>query len=394
MSAALQQALDSVLANTVASAGGVPGVVAMATDRNGTIYEGAAGVRQAGTDTAMTTDSIVFLASCTKAITGIAVMQLVEEGLIKLEDEAARYVPEIGQCQVLTGFDADGQPLLRAPVRPITVNHLMLHTSGLAYEFFSADEARYRQLKGVPTILACNADCIKSVLLFDPGEAWCYGSNIDWLGLIVEKFRGKRLGEVLRERLFGPLGMNDTSFELSPSMRSRLVTIHQRQPNGEIVAVPELVLPQPPVMDMGGHGLYGTTGDYLKFIRMILNDGNGTYGRVLKPETVAALAKNGLGALKTPGWTTSMPNLANSGDFFPGFSKSWSYSFQVNATPLPTGRPAGSLSWAGIANSFYWIDRQTGVGGMWNTQILPFLDVSSWPGYVNFETTVYQQLAR
>ena len=117
------------------------------------------------------------------------------------------------------------------------------------------------------------------------------------------------------------------------------------------------MLPQPPVMDMGGHGLYGTTGEYMKFIRMILNDGNGTYGRVLKAETVAARAQNGLGTLKVPGWQTSMPTLSNSGDFFPGASKSWAYSFQVNDHQLPTGRTAGSLSWAGLANSFYWIDR-------------------------------------
>jgi methyl acetate hydrolase len=147
-------------------------------------------------------------------------------------------------------------------------------------------------------------------------------------------------------------------------------------------------------MDMGGHGLYSTTGEYLKFIRMILNNGNGPHGRVLKAETVDAMSLNGLGALKTRAWVTAAPPLANSGDIFPGLSKSWAYSFQVNDEDAPTGRPAGSLSWAGIANSYYWIDRKNGIGGMWNTQILPFLDVASWPGYVNFETTVYQHRQR
>ena len=390
MSAALTQALDNVLANTVASAGGTPGVVAMATDRNSNFYEGAAGVRQLGADAPMTVDSVVFLASCTKAITGVAIMQLVEEGLLKLEDDAARYVPDLGNIQVLTGFDAAGQPQLRAPSQAITVNHLMLHTSGLGYAFFSADEERFREIRGVPSILACNYDAIQSVLLHDPGEAWTYGTNIDWLGLIVEKLRGKRLGEVFEERIFGPLGMTDIAFDMSPGMRERLATIHQRQPDGQLVAVPELVLPQPPAMDMGGHGLYSTTGEYLKFIRMMLNNGNGPHGRVLKAETVDAMSLNGLGALKTRAWVTAAPPLANSGDIFPGLSKSWAYSFQVNDEDAPTGRPAGSLSWAGIANSYYWIDRKNGIGGMWNTQILPFLDVASWPGYVNFETTIYQ----
>ncbi len=390
MMKALEPVLDSILNYTVANAGGVPGVVAMATDRHGNFYEGAAGVRQLGSPQAMTADSVMLLASCTKAVTGAAVMQLVEEGLVSLDDAAKKYVPDIGKCQVLTGFDAAGKPQLRAPTCDITLRHLMLHTSGLCYEFFSADEARYRAAAGVPSIFASCYDALQSVMIHDPGERWSYGPNIDWLGKIVEVLRGKALGAVFSERIFAPLGMQDIGFEMSPSMRARLAAVHQRAADGSLAAVPELVLPQPPLMDMGGHGLYSTVGEYMKFIRMMLNDGAGPHGRVLAAATVAGMVRNGLGELTCGAWETSMPPLANSGDFFPGLSKSWAFTFQVNDEAFPTGRPAGSLSWAGIANCFYWIDRQTGIGGMWGSQVLPFMDIGSYPGFVEFETAVYR----
>ena len=390
MSHALKTALDAVLANTVNSAGGAPGVVAMVTDRTDNLYEAAYGLRALGSAQPMTLDSVMLMASCTKAITGVAVMQLVEEGALSLDDEARRYLPEIAQCQVLTGFDAAGQPQLRPPTRQITLRHLMLHTAGFGYEFFSADEQRYRAVAGLPSTLACNFAAINSVLLHDPGERWTYGPSIDWLGLIVEKLRGKQLGAVLQERVFDPLAILDMAFELTPAMRARLATIHQRAPDGKLTPVPELGLPQPPTMHMGGAGLYGSTGEYLKFIRMILNDGAGPQGQVLRPETVAEMCQNGLGTLHSGAWQTAAPTLANSGDFFPGLKKSWAYTFQVNDEDTPTGRPAGALSWAGLANCYYWIDRKNGVGGMWCSQILPFLDMGSYPGYVDFETTVYQ----
>jgi methyl acetate hydrolase len=390
MSHALKTALDAVLANAVDSAGGAPGVVAMVTDRTDNLYEAAYGLRALGSAQPMTLDSVMLMASCTKAITGVAVMQLVEEGALSLDDEAQRYLPEIAQCQVLTGFDAAGQPQLRPPTRQITLRHLMLHTAGFGYEFFSADEQRYRAVAGLPSSLACNFAAINSVLLHDPGERWTYGPSIDWLGLIVEKLRGKPLGAVLQERVFDPLAIHDMAFELTPAMRARLATIHQRAPDGQLTPVPALGLPQPPTMHMGGAGLYGSTGEYLKFIRMILNDGAGPQGQVLRPETVAAMCQNGLGTLHSGAWQTASPPLANSGDFFPGLKKSWAYTFQVNDEETPTGRPAGALSWAGLANTYYWIDRKNGVGGMWCSQILPFLDIASYPGYVDFETTVYR----
>ena len=387
-------AADTILNCTVNAAGGAPGVVAMATDRKANFYEGAAGRRELGKDQPMTTDSVMAIFSTTKALTGTCVMQLVEEGKLRLGDAAKRYVPEIAEIQVLDGFDSSGQPKSRAPKRDITVNDLMLHTAGFCYEFFSHDDLKYRNAKGIPTVVSSSFASIRTVLLHDPGERWTYGCNVDWLGRIVEQQRGKRLGEVMKERIFDQLGMVDIGFTMSESMKARRATIHDRAMDGKLTPLPDLVLPQPPEMDMGGHGLYASVGEYMKFIRMMLNDGAGPNGRVLKAETVAQMCQNGLGSLKSGGWTTSIPSLSNDGEFFPGLPKSWAYTFQVSEVPTPSGRPAGSLMWAGLANLFYWIDRKNGVGGFWGSQILPFQDVASYPGFVDFETAVYQHLPR
>ncbi len=396
MSQALKKSADAILSDTTSRYGGAPGVVAMVTDRGGNVYEGASGRRELGRDQPMTTDSVFAIFSTTKAICGVAVMQLVEEGRISLDDAARKYVPEIAEIEVLTGFDTAGQPITRAPKRDITVNDLMLHTSGLGYEFFSADDLKYRTAKGIPTIVSCTNASIKTVLLHDPGAAWTYGCNIDWLGKIVEQQRGRRLGEVLNERVFAPLGITDMAFTMSDSMKARRVTIHDRAADGKLTPLPDLALPQPPELDCGGHGLYASIGEYMKFIRMVLNDGAGPNGRVLKPETVASMTRDGLEpmGLAAGGWPTSIPSLSNAGEFFPGLAKGWSYTFMTNREPAPTGRPAGSLMWAGLANCFYWIDRQNGIGGYWASQILPFQDTASYPGFVEFESAVYRQLKR
>lgn len=389
----LRVSLDAVLAQTTQRHGGVPGVVAMATDRHANFYEGAAGTRELGLDLPMHTDAVFAIFSTTKALTATCALQLVEEGRLRLDDPAGHYLPEIDALQVLEGFDAAGRPQTRPPKRPITINDLMLHTSGLCYEFFSSDDLRYRTALGIPTVVACSPESIRTVLLHDPGAAWTYGVNIDWLGRIVEQLRGQRLGVVMAERIFGPLGMRDIGFGLSASMQDRRVTIHDRAADGKLTPLPALALPDPPPMDMGGHGLYATVGEYMKFIRMVLNDGAGPHGRVLQAQTVEAMCRDGLSAmgLSAGGWRSSIPSLSNSGEFFTGTPKGWAYSFMTNRQRTPSGRPAHSLMWAGLANCYYWIDRSNGIGGYWATQILPFQDAASYPGFVEFETAVYHQ---
>ena len=389
----IKQAADTVLDYSVNRAGGAPGVVAMATDRNGNFYEGCAGRRELGKDQPMTLDSVMAIFSTTKALTGTCIMQLVEEGKIKLDDAAKKYVPELAELQVLDGFDAAGQAKTRAPKRDITVNDLMLHISGLCYEFFSHDDLKYRTAKNIPTVVSSTFASIRTVLLHEPGERWTYGVSIDWLGRIVEQQRGKRLGEVMKERIFAPLGMTDIGFTMNDSMKARRAVLHDRAQDGKLTPLPDLILPQPPEMDMGGHGLYASVGEYMKFIRMFLNDGAGPNGRVLKAETVAQMVKNGLpDKLTSGGWKTSIPSLSNDGEFDPGITKTWAYTFQRNEEETVTGRPAGSLMWAGLGNLFYWIDRKNGIGGFFGSQILPFLDVAAYPGFVDFEAAVYRSL--
>ncbi|BDH60697.1 1,4-butanediol diacrylate esterase [Lysinibacillus sp. PLM2] len=386
----LQETLDKILRNTVNRAGGAPGVVAIVTDREGNIYEGSAGVRDLNTKTPMTIDSVFSLFSTTKAITGSVLMKLVEEGKVSLEDPVKKYVPEIEEIKVLEGFDTNGEPILREPKTDVTINMLMLHTAGFGYEFFSHEDRKYRESTNTPTLLTSTFDSVKSVLLFEPGERWNYGVNIDWVGKVVEAVEGKRLGQVLQEKIFSPLDMTDISFALTPSMEERRATMHTRNQEGTLIPQRDLVIPQPPEMDMGGHGLFASIGEYMKFIRMLLNDGAG----VLESETVTKMAQNGLGELKSGGWITSDTTLSNDGEFFPGVTKSWSYTFQVNEEELPTGRPAGQLMWAGLANLYYWIDRENGIGGFWATQMFPYQDPASYLGYLEFESAVYHLLKK
>jgi methyl acetate hydrolase len=389
MAESLKSACDAVLRRTVSGMPRVPGVVAMATGRNANIYEGAAGKRVLGQDADMTADSVFAIYSATKAVAATSVLQCVEDGLIDLDAPAKRYAPEIGELQVLDGIDAGGRPKLRPPKRDITTRMLMLHTSGLGYGLFNETYGRLAAEHGWPSTTSGRLASLMTPLLFDPGERWEYGSNIDWCGQIVERVRGQRLGEVLRERLLEPLGMHDTAFTMTPAMRERLTRIHQRDASGDLTPL-DLELPQDPDVHMGGHGLYSTVGDYMKFIRMWLNDGAGPDGPVLRPETVRAAARNGIGVLRIRALPTTNRAEANEAEFFPGIPKSWAYSFMVNEEDAPTGRPAGALGWAGLANCYFWIDRQNGIGGFWATQILPFADEVSFGGYLEFETAVYR----
>jgi len=389
----LQSSLDAVLANSVSGDPRVPGVVAMVTDREGNIFEGAAGSRDLGTGVPMTNDTVFAIFSTTKAITGTAALQCLEEGLLDLDAPAKQYAPEIGALQVLDGFDGDGNPILRAPKRDITTRMLLLHTAGFGYDFFNENYNRLAENHGQPSVITASRASIETPLLHDPGDRWVYGTNIDWAGQVVEGIRGKRLGDVFSERIFPQLGITDMGFTMSPSMAERRATMHLRGEDGSLTPQPDLVLDQNPEVHMGGHGLYATVGEYMKFIRMWLNDGVGANGRVLKKETVEMAVQNGLEdhheVTVLPG---VIPWLSNDAEFFPGLKKSWSFTFMVNDQTAPTGRPAGAIGWAGLANLFYWIDRQNGIGGFWATQILPFADAASFGGYMELETATYDAM--
>ncbi|UZJ24011.1 beta-lactamase family protein [Rhodococcus antarcticus] len=385
---AIAAAADAVVQRVGAE---VPGVVAGVTDREQNLYLGAAGSRDLGTGEPMTTDTVMAIFSTTKAITGTTALQLVEQGDLDLDAPASDYVPALGDVQVLDGFDDAGQPVLRAPRSAITTKQLLLHTAGFGYDFFNTQYNRLATEHGQPSIVSATRRALQTPLLFDPGTQWEYGSNMDWAGQVVEAITGKRLGEVMQERVFAPLGMTDSAFTLTDATRPRLATMHQRGEDGTLVPT-EFQLPEPEI-HMGGHGLHSTVGDYLRFLRMWLNDGASDSGEaVLKPETVRMAEANHLGDLKVKMLPGVIPSLSNDAEFFPGMPKSWAYTFMVNDEDAPTGRPAGSLAWAGLANLYYWIDRRNGIAGFWGTQILPFADAASVTGYLEMETAVYDAL--
>lgn len=385
----LKSSADALL-GAAASAGDVPGVIAAATNRDGSIYEGAFGKRVLGGD-AMTLDTVVWIASMTKALTGTAAMQMVEQGKLTLDGAASQVLPELGRVRVLTGWDANGKPVTRAPKRPITLRHCLTHTAGWAYELWNADVERYQKATGTPGIISCANKALTTPLIYDPGERWIYGIGIDWAGKMVEAASGQRLGDYLSENLFSPLGMNDIAYKIRPNMRDRMAKVHIRNAEG-VLGPMDFEIPQNPEFEMGGGGLYGTVGDYLKFVRMMLNKGSGNGNQVLRPETVALMSRNAMGNVKVENLKTNMPALTHDAEFFPGMDKSWGLSFMINNTQAPTGRTAGSLAWAGLANTYFWIDQSKGVAGVYLTQVLPFVDHKALPLFFAFESEVYRAL--
>ena len=382
---------DKVLKDAV-SKGDVPGVTAAATDAKGTTYEAGFGKRVLGEPADMTPDSVVWIASMTKAITGAAAMQLVERGKLKLDAPAKEVAPQLGDVAVLDGFDSAGKPKTRKPKRDITLRHLLTHTAGFGYDIWSPEVGKYMEAMEVPGVISCQNKALTTPLLFDPGERWFYGINIDWAGKMVEAASGKKLGQYMRDNILGPLGMDSTGFSITDSMRKRLAKIHHRGPDGALQPDTALELTQEPEFEMGGGGLYSTAGDYLKFVRMMLNQGKSDRGEaVLKPATVAEMSKNAMGDTRVCMLKTAAPPFSNDAEFFPGMDKQWGLSFMINNDEAPTGRSPGSLAWAGLANTYYWIDQKKGVGGVYITQILPFVDVKSLPLFYAFESAVYRQ---
>ena len=383
---AIRESIDALLSQGVAS-GAVPGVVAAVANREGVLYEGAFGERALGSGDAMTADSVCWIASMTKAITSVAAVQCVERGHLKLDEPAKNICPELAKVGVLTGFDADGQPVTRPPKRDITLRHLLTHSAGFSYEIWNTDMQKVQAALQIPSVTECKNKALSLPLLFDPGERWEYGINIDWAGKMIEAVSGKTLGQYLKANILDPLGMHSTAFYINDDMRKRLATTHLRGPDGKLAVFP-FEIPQAPEFEMGGGGLYGTAGDYLKFLRMVLNYGQLAGERILTPEGTAALGMNHMGDCRVYNLKAAIP-LTNDAEFFPGIEKSWSLAFQINHEAAHTGRPAGGMMWAGLANSYFWVDQTNGLAGVYITQIFPFADHQSLPLFYDFEKAVY-----
>jgi methyl acetate hydrolase len=369
----------------------IPGVVAMAANSKEAIYQGAFGKRDLSKDDAMTLDSVFWIASMTKAITAAAGMQLVEQGKLSLDAPIGKLLPDLASPQVLEGFDSQGAPKLRPAKNPITLRHLMTHTAGFAYDMWNGDMVQYLEQTGTPGVIGCKNAALKTPLMTDPGTRWEYGTNIDFVGKAVEAVSGKRLDAYLRDHLFTPLGMTDTGFKIGEAQRKRLVAMHARGEDGALAPIP-FELEQDPEFHMGGGGLYGTAADYIKFTRMILNKGRGNGHQILKAETVAMTGQNHIGELNMPKLTSAVAFATNDVDLYPGMDKKWGLSFLINTAKTPEGRSPGSLAWAGLANTYFWIDPSRDVSGVILMQLLPFVDKDCLEAFSGFERGVYAGL--
>jgi methyl acetate hydrolase len=369
----------------------IPGVVAVAASGKDIIYQGAFGKRDLSKDAAMTSDSVFWIASMTKAITTAAAMQLVEQGKLSLDAPIGNLLPDLASPHVLEGFDASGEPVLRPARNAITLRHLMTHTAGFCYDMWNGDLASYLAKTGLPAITTCKNDALKTPIMSDPGTRWEYGTNIDFVGKAVEAGSGKRLDAYLRDHLLAPLGMNDTAFKITDSMRKRLVGMHARGEDGTLAPLP-FELEQDPEFHMGGGGLYGTAGDYIKFCQMILNKGKGNGNQVLKPETIALMSQNHIGELVMTKMTSVAAIYTNDVDLYPDIVKKWGLSFMINTAMTPEGRSAGSLAWAGLANTYFWIDPDRDVAGVILMQLLPFADKKCLEAFAGFERGIYAGL--
>jgi CubicO group peptidase (beta-lactamase class C family) len=382
----LAQDVDRLLIEATASRA-LPGVVAMATTADGTIYEGAFGKASLDDDAKMTLDTVFHIASMTKAITGVAAMQLVEQGRIALEQPAGEIVAQLGEPSVLDGFDAAGAPKLRPARGTITLRNLLTHTAGFAYDVWNPELARFYKVSGLPAARTGRLAALQAPLASDPGTRWEYGINIDWVGRIVEAVSGQTLEDYLRAHVFDPLGMADSGFLLRPDMDARRVPTHKREADGGLTPQP-IDPPRVPEFFNGGGGLHATASDYLAFVRAILNGGGG----ILKPETVALMGQNHIGALNVQPMLSQNKDSSYDVDLFPDMAVKWGLTFLINTQDVSGRRSAGSLAWAGLRNTYYWIDPKKRVGGVFMTQILPFADPIVLRYFADFERAVYAAL--
>ncbi len=367
-----------VLLEAAVSNGALHGVAAVVVDRNGLLFHHAAG--EAG-------DRTMFRnASMTKVVATTAALQLVEQGRLSLDATVESILPEFGSLSVLDGFDGD-TPRLRPPAGKATVRQLMTHSAGLGYFFLDEKLMRFHVLTGEPNPLTGLKRSLSVPLVNDPGTAWAYGTNTDWLGLVVEKLSDSSLASYLQQHVYGPLGMNDSTFTPSAEQRARLLPVMQRQADGRLAPSPH-DLPPTSEWDAAGHGSYGTVQDYGRFVQAWLADGAG----ILKPATVRMALQDHLGPIKLPELMKStVPELSNDVPALP-VPQSWGLGFHLTLADLPGMRSNGTADWAGVFNSYYWIDRSKGIGGVLMTQLLPFFDLRVIETLMGFEMAVYQQV--
>ena len=380
---AKQDVLDKAVAD-----GDAPFLVAMTANADGVTWTGASG--EAAPGRAAAPDTVYRIFSMTKAVGSTAAMMLIDRGKIGMDDQVDKYLPQAADLKVIEGFDDNGAARLRAPASKPTIRQLATHTSGLVYEFTSADVGRYLEENQHPSILSGLKASIGYPLAFDPGERWQYGIGIDWLGLVVEAVDGRTIDVFLKEELFDPLGMTDTSCRLEDHMAPRLSKSMARGEDGQLVDFDMAPPPDPEFFGMG-HALYSTPADYLTFTRLFLNRGTMNGHRILSEDAVDRMLANSIGDLRVGKFESLAPALLASFEFFPEIPKTHSFGFLRNEEDVPGMRHAGSQGWAGVFNSHYWFDPKADVAAVIMTQALPFADPRFLQTYMAFEKAVYAE---
>lgn len=367
---------------------GIPGVVAQAVDLNKVLYSGAFGKRDSASNIELTQDSIFQIASMTKPVTSVAALQLVEQGKVTLDEPIEKHLPKLANPQVLEGFDAAGNPRLRPAKKSITLRTLLTHTSGISYPTWHAKMTQWTQKN--PTAPTAIAPVVP--LMFDPGTSWQYGYGIDWTGRLVETVSGLTLQKYFRQNILDPLNMKDTEFGVAPANFERMVANYNRQPDGKFQAGPR-TQPPPPTDFNGGGGLASTANDYVKFMRMILRKGAGEGNvRILKESTVQDIFKNQIGSVVAGKMKTQQPNVTADVDTNPGHADKWGLIGLLRGPGMPGLRSEGSTAWAGIYNTYFWVDPKKNVAGVVMMQYLPFYDPDAVGLLGDFERAVYANL--
>ena len=375
--------LDQALRDAI-TRGAAPGAVVIAADRSGVLYEGAFGVADLTTGRLLTTDALFHIASMTKPVTTVALLQLVEGGRIALDDPAEKFLPELGRAVVLESFEPKtGAYRTRPLARKITVRQLLTHTAGFGYSFVSATLRDFKPRGGERMAVP--------PLLFEPGTQWLYSTGVDYAGKIVESLSGLTLEHYFREKIFRPLGMRDTSYNVPEEKQRRIVPIHRRAPDGALSLPPGAEAPPRTLTNFnGGGGLRSTARDYLRFLRMILNGGTLEGARILSPETVAEMGRNQIGDVSVPALASAQPDRSCDLTFIADGRDKWGLGFLITTDAVPGRRSAGTLSWGGINNTYFWLDPQYGVAGVILMQFLPFADPRALELYAEFERGVYR----
>lgn len=360
----------------------LPGAVGLIVDRDGVRHAEALGVADIATGAPMQLDTVCQIASMTKALVSAGAMQLVEQGRMELDADVGALLPELANPQVLTGFDADGKPELRPAKRAITLRHLLTHTAGLGYFFVHPEVLQYFGAVGMP--VPGTRASVTMPLMFDPGERWEYSVATDWVGLAIEAVTGERLNDYLTANLFAPLGMHQTAFR--DTLPADAARVHVRA--GGALAPVDIYLGGGE-FDGGGGGITSTAPDYARFVRMVLNGGELDGQRVLSTATVAEMSRNQVAPLRAGYMGSAMPQLAAPYDTFPDQHTGWGLGFLINPEKGPDGRSPGSLAWAGIFNSYFWIDPVAGVAGVFVSQLQPFGDPAALACFGALETMAY-----